>query len=413
MEASFRSLSNSSARRLSDPRLLLFLQKDLRRQILTVHSPTLYNHHRPFSLPPLSFISNSPNLSPIVSSQIQVPNPLTPLGFSRSFSSSQFILSSIFSSSNFARIFSGPKGKSFEWNYSQDTNIRREIRLAGGNGPLMTTVLLGWLGSKPKHLKRYVEFYNSRGVHAVTFVASVGDFLSIDLGKKFEERIRGLASELVSWLSESEKDGKERYLFFHTFSNTGWLVYGRIVDLMQSRPGLLERIKGCAVDSGGDPNIDPRVWAAGFGAALLKKQSSSAYPPTDAGARNEIQKGVANIHRKEPLFTETMLLSALEKMFSFLLNLPSVNQRLSKIISIHLHNLPRCPQLYLYSTADKIIPYQSIESLIEHQKRSGKTVRSFNFGTSPHVDHYRTYPNEYSSQLEKFLSECLIMVKKP
>lgn len=37
--------------------------------------------------------------------------------------------------------------------------------------------------------------------------------------------------------------------------------YGAILDSLKDREDLLERIKGCVVDSGGDPEIDPKVCA--------------------------------------------------------------------------------------------------------------------------------------------------------
>ena len=87
-------------------------------------------------------------------------------------------------------------------------------------------------------------------------------------------------------------------------------------------------------------------------------------------------------------------------------------RKLTKIISVLSNNQPPCPQLYLYSSDDKVIPYQSVELFIKKQKDMGRTVHSFNFKSSPHVDHYRTYPTTYYSQLQSFLEECLATVKQ-
>ncbi|XP_009778840.1 uncharacterized protein [Nicotiana sylvestris] len=388
------------------------------------HLPTslfLKLNHKPLPLSPSSFPTPSLSLSRKNAPHIFLSHrnfssnssfPLSPpFRFSNPlFSTSQFF-NPILSSNRFARIVSAPQDGLFNWHFAAGGENGSEIVVPPKEGPIVTVVLLGWLGSKPKHLRRYIELYNARGIHAVTFVASVRDVLSFDLGKKLEERIAVLANELSLWLSESDKDGRERCLVFHTFSNTGWLAYGAILENLKSREDLLQKIKGCIVDSGGDPNISPKVWAAGFTTALLQKRSSSVYPSVEAGEGIEVQSGLTsgNIQGKEPMLMETLLLAAFEKLFSFLLNLPDVNARLRKIISALVKNQPSCPQLYLYSSADKVIPIQSVESFIEEQRKSGRKVHSFNFGSSPHVDHYRTFPDIYVSVLQKFLEESMLV----
>lgn len=182
--------------------------------------------------------------------------------------------------------------------------------------------------------------------------------------------------------------------------------YGAILDNFRGRDDLLEKIKGCVVDSGGDPNIDPKVWAAGFTAALLKKRSNSASASFEEQGENlEASAPELDGKKKELPLLETFIFSAFEKLFSYLLNLPDINRRLVKIIRA-LNNQPPCPQLYLYSTADKVIPYKSIESFIDDQRRGGQKVWSHNFASSPHVDHYRTFPDVYASELGTFLEEC-------
>lgn len=270
-------------------------------------------------------------------------------------------------------------------------------RLLVERGAAWTVVLLGWLGAEHKHLKRYAEIYNGRGIRSVRFVVPVKELMGLDLGRRVEERIGVLASDLARWCAETEEDGRERRLLFHTFSNTGWLAYGSILENWQSRSDLIEKIDGCVVDSGPAPELNPQVWAAGFGAALLKKRSSLIYSDESNQGDN----------KDRPAISETIVLAILEKFFCVILNLPEVKQRLNRIISTLSKNQPPCPQLYLYSSADKVVPSRSVEGFIQQQKALGRTVHSHDFGSSPHVDHFRNFPHIYSDKVIDFLKECL------
>lgn len=82
-------------------------------------------------------------------------------------------------------------------------------------------VLLGWLGAKQKHLKRYAEWYTSMGFHAITFTFPMAEILSYKVGGKAEQDIELLVNHLTDWL---EDEHEKKNLVFHTFSNTGWLT---------------------------------------------------------------------------------------------------------------------------------------------------------------------------------------------
>ncbi|KAI4969147.1 hypothetical protein ZWY2020_000061 [Hordeum vulgare] len=279
-------------------------------------------------------------------------------------------------------------------------------RACGGSPDRSQTVvvLLGWLGSKQKHLKRYADWYTSRGFHVVTFTLPMSDIVSYNVRGKAEKNVELLSEHLADWVRE--EDGKK--IVFHTFSNTGWLCYGVILENLQRQdPSAVEKIKGSVIDSAPVAVPDSQVWALGFSAAIMKKNSVA----TKGAVSNDTRSDVIVVESQNdirPAATEAVLLSALEKFFDIVLNYPAINRRLSGVMELLSSNQPNCPQLYIYSSADRVIPAKSVESFVERQRKAGCEVRSCDFVSSPHVDHYRSNPGLYTSQLTNFLEDCVL-----
>ena len=84
------------------------------------------------------------------------------------------------------------------------------------------------------------------------------------------------------------------------------------------------------------------------------------------------------------------------------------NRRLHDVFALLSSEQPKCPQLYIYSSADRVIPAKSVESFIEKQRKAGHEVRACDFLSSPHVDHFRNHPGLYTSQLTNFLEDCVL-----
>lgn len=271
-------------------------------------------------------------------------------------------------------------------------------------------VLLGWLGAKQKHMRKYAEYYTSKGFHVITFTFPMSEILSYQAGWKAEEHVDVLVNHLSDWLEEEHGNN----LVFHTFSNTGWLTYGAILEKFQQEDdALIERIRGCIVDSAPVAAPDPQVWAAGFSAAILKKQSVATKQDNAVNRRDLEFPGSKSVSvEAKPAFMEAALQIVLERVFEVVLKLPAVNGRLSSLMGQLKTGQPSCPQLYIYSSADKVIPAEYVESFITEQQKIGRQVRACNFITTPHVDHLRNDPELYTSQLTQFLEDCLLCCKQ-
>ncbi len=83
-------------------------------------------------------------------------------------------------------------------------------------------ILMGWWGSRDRHMKAYSGIYTSVGISTVRFTASSYSIWNPD----------NIAKELVSFLHRHGLH--ERKVLFHMWSNGGSLVYCRILDHLKT-----------------------------------------------------------------------------------------------------------------------------------------------------------------------------------
>ncbi|KAH7566378.1 hypothetical protein JRO89_XS08G0149800 [Xanthoceras sorbifolium] len=253
------------------------------------------------------------------------------------------------------------------------------------------------------------------------------------LGDKLASWVLSSSSE-INTETEDHSTTRQHCLVFHTFSNTGWLVYGAILDDLQSRHDLMVRItlkdvllilvvetplilRYIRIKQDLNPTTRALTGSlllilsirSGFAAALAQKRGGSSANPRIKttkiyGAESDHQ---VIAPKKEPAdqMDKIILQFVFEKFFSILLNLPRLNQKLKRTTSV-LKEKQAFPQLYLYSTGDKVIPSKSVEMFMEEQRKMGRKVISFNFGSSSHLGHYWNFRSKYSSYLRNFLKQC-------
>ncbi|KAK3877737.1 hypothetical protein Pcinc_017589 [Petrolisthes cinctipes] len=235
--------------------------------------------------------------------------------------------------------------------------------------------LLGWLGAQDRHLAKYCDIYKQRGCITIRYT-SPSSFVFV----RPSVRLLPIARKLVSLLRDMSLH--HHPVFFHVFSNNGSILYYYLVQAM-SEPGTPPiSVKGCIFDSTPAPR---RIYTG----------MQAAYQATPGSAWKKMFVSVS-----------VMLYLLSWKVISVLWT----------IISGRLPSHPpwalveesaRCPQLFLYSKADKLIHSDDVEFFISERQKLGVMVVAKCWADSPHVQHYRMHPEEYRESVYSFLGLCL------
>ncbi|KAL6104824.1 tmem53 [Pungitius sinensis] len=239
-------------------------------------------------------------------------------------------------------------------------------------------ILLGWAGCKDKHLSKYSSIYNEQGCVTLRYTAPLKTvFISESFGYK---ELSSTALKLLEVLYDYEVENSP--VFFHVFSNGGFMLYRYIIELLHSDKQFSSLcVIGALVDSA----------------------------PGSGNVRGALRALTATLGPEITPFLRYVLL-ALFAVTVFLLRV--VLYPLTR--SFHKNHYdavrdrpPVWPHFYLYSRADQVIRHRDVEVFVDALKQKGARAERFDFVSSPHVGHFRDFPEQYALKCRGFLVACM------
>jgi hypothetical protein len=195
-----------------------------------------------------------------------------------------------------------------------------------------------------------------------------------------------LCSEIMNFAEKLKPENGDKKLIFHTLSLNGFYTYLILLRYLQKNSDfeqLYSSITGCIIDSA-PAYLTPQLATRGFVGFLLSQVSNQ---------------------RK---YEHPLLTPFLEYIWRQKFRRPEMTAFIDELHHM-LENQPRhVSQLYLYSSNDALIPYQEIEHHIRLQQQRGVNVRAYNFVTSPHVAHFKYFPDVYQQLVFDFIRDISV-----
>lgn len=239
-------------------------------------------------------------------------------------------------------------------------------------------VLCGWLGCRPRNLRRFTEMYNHIGYDTILQIGSPKSVIVAMLeGPPTSLDMKHLAIDILKELQAIQPP----YYIFHVFSNNGCFLWEWIRYLLYESGDIemqgidRQKLLGIIFDSS----------PAYYDGKIDMLQSALQYVPSLI-ERNDLLDMVATL---DPNVVE-------QRCHNFWNGL--CNDTVTNI-----------PELYVYSQEDKLASANHVEKLIEHRKDliGKRKIWKHKFIDSEHCGHLLKYPNEYNGLVQRFLSFCI------
>lgn len=234
-------------------------------------------------------------------------------------------------------------------------------------------VILGWNSSRGKHLKKYSKIFEAQNFDSICVPANPFNtfFRAGTKVKKIGLHILDLLVEL---------NCQRRPVFLYAFSNGGCAMFFHIMEALsypteqfyQAVPVVGTIFDSCPIN----PDINS-----------LKATKESVVDMV-----------------KSPILKSLVWCS----LTVFVPPVIRFNSTVKRFMSDLTQSPLNCQQLIFYSKTDRFAPYQDIDSYAQARREKGINVRSKCWDSSEHVNHYREHADEYLSELNSFIDQCLI-----
>ncbi|EME32418.1 uncharacterized protein Gasu_05040 [Galdieria sulphuraria] len=228
-------------------------------------------------------------------------------------------------------------------------------------------VLLSFLGAKQRQLKKYADFYFSKGYDVYIVFNNLPTAIFPAITQRQARKVLDILERIP--------DGQP--VFVHAIS-IGTGIWGLVLEEFRKNNKRLEHLKGKisgVIYDSGPSNVSPSLMANGLYSACPK-----------------LSKEVWNIITS----------------VTFLLTRAGAKFRVGEL-ALQDHQVEQAPQLYLYSRDDHVINslHESVQKFVEKNKQRGVEVYQQVWEKSLHATHLKVHPEEYMRSVEDFLNRCL------
>uniref|UniRef100_A0A7S1CZI7 Transmembrane protein 53 n=1 Tax=Cyclophora tenuis TaxID=216820 RepID=A0A7S1CZI7_CYCTE len=269
---------------------------------------------------------------------------------------------------------------------NQKTELRVNVPQQQDASIRAVVVVLGWFGSKLRHVQKYSELYEARQCATIT-----GHLDELTVLLTDSVKIEAFVQDVVHEAAKLLRMDKDTPLVLHAFSNGGALVIKAIEQ-------HIDRMNSLSDSYGPDWQIVRERLACG--AEFF--DSSPVYIHPHA-IQNSVKAGISSTILQ---FFASMLmwfLLHLSNFLSYAHGIPTFRESYWN----HWTSSPRnvCPtQAYVYSTADDITDPAKVLELTKIRAQKGVNVLTKCFDDTGHVQHLLKRKPEYCVMINTVLS---------